>query len=159
MVVPKCHVLEFVTETQPDNWVRGHGVRVVDASAAERTVSLAPSRPDGRQSVVVLALGDDREHARGPYTFQARSPAARRASEWAEPDCPPALEPEHPGPAGRDRRLPIAGALQVSALFVKGQGSDRRRRPLLPLADTLGLGRFGNDSEAELVQEGSPLST
>ncbi len=57
MVVPKCHVLEFVTETQPDNWVRVTGVRVVDASGVTQVVNLAPPRPDGRQSVVVLALG------------------------------------------------------------------------------------------------------
>jgi hypothetical protein len=50
IVVPNCQVLEFITETQPDNWVRVTGVRVREldsfgqpkANTPERVVSLAP---------------------------------------------------------------------------------------------------------------------
>ena len=36
MVVPKCHVLDIITETQNDNWVRATGVRVQDADVGTR---------------------------------------------------------------------------------------------------------------------------
>src|SRR2546425_8099685 len=57
MVVTSCHILDLVTETQLDNWVRVTGVRVRDRDGAVRFVPLAPPRDDGTQGVVVIALG------------------------------------------------------------------------------------------------------
>jgi hypothetical protein len=154
MVVPKCHVLEFVTETQPDNWVRVTGVRVVDASGAERTVSLAPSRPDGRQSVVVLALGTIESTRVALTTFQAS--LAGRAAERMGRNLIAHLRSNLSirVPRAAIAGLPIAGALQVSALFVKGKaqigGVDRYFHLQITAS---GLGRFGNDSEAELFKK------
>jgi hypothetical protein len=154
MVVPKCHVLELVTETQPDNWVRVTGVRVVDASGAERVVSLAPPRPDGRQSAVVIALGTIESTRVALTTFQAS--LAGRAADRMGRNLIAHLRsnlnirvPRH-AIAG----LPAAGALQVSALFVKGKahisGVDRYFHLQITAS---GLGRFGNDSEAELFKK------
>src|SRR4029077_18045133 len=57
MVVPKCYVLDIITETQSDNWVRATGVRVKDAAGPEQVISLTPPGPDGRQGSVIIALG------------------------------------------------------------------------------------------------------
>src|SRR5206468_2898971 len=57
MVVPKCHVLDIITETQNDNWVRVTGVRVKDSTGAEQVISLTQPSTDGRQGSVIIALG------------------------------------------------------------------------------------------------------
>jgi choline dehydrogenase-like flavoprotein len=154
MVVPKCHVLELVTEIQPDSWVRVTGVRVVDASGAERVVSLAPPRPDGRQSAVVLALGTIESTRVALTTFQA-SLAGRAADRMGRNLMAHLRSNLHIRvPRAAIAGLPVAGALQVSALFVKGKaqinGVDRYFHLQITAS---GLGRLGNESEAELFRK------
>jgi hypothetical protein len=56
MIVPRVRVLDVITETQSDNWVRVTGVRVKDIDGLEKVISLA-APPNGNQSAVVVALG------------------------------------------------------------------------------------------------------
>src|SRR6266852_9235389 len=56
MVVPKVRVLDIITETQSNNWVRVTGIRVKDTDGLEKVVPLAPPS-NGSQSAVVVALG------------------------------------------------------------------------------------------------------
>jgi hypothetical protein len=56
MIVPRVRVLDIITETQSDNWVRVTGVRVKDIDGVEKVIPLAPP-PNGSQSAVVVALG------------------------------------------------------------------------------------------------------
>lgn len=60
MVVAKCHVLDIITETQTDNWVRATGVRAQDATGAEQIISLTQPSPDGHQGSVIIASGQSR---------------------------------------------------------------------------------------------------
>lgn len=62
LVVPKVHVQDIITETQPDNWVRAVGVRVSDGKAS-REIFLAP--PPG-------------ESARGKRAARGGNPRAFR---------------------------------------------------------------------------------
>ena len=55
-IVPKVPVLDIITETQGDNYVRVTGVRVRDIDNQIKSISLAPSS-NGNQSVVVIAQG------------------------------------------------------------------------------------------------------
>ena len=86
---PEMQVLELVTETQPDNWVRVTGVRVRDDTGAERVVQLAPPTPDGRQSVAVIALGTIESTRLALTTFQASlaGRAAQRMGQTSWPIC------------------------------------------------------------------------
>ena len=160
MVVPRCQVLELVTETQPDNWVRVAGVRVRDSGGIERVVSLASPTADGRQGVAVIALGTIESTRLALTTFSAslgwraaqrmgnnlmahlRSNVTIRVPRAAIAAALPALPPQ------------ALRALQVSALFVKGKtsvgGVDRYFHLQITAS---GLGRFGNNSEAELFKK------
>ena len=70
MIVPDCHVQELITETQPDNWVRVVGVRAIDRTGASVDIRLAPPRPDGTQSVAIIALGTIESTRLALTTFQ-----------------------------------------------------------------------------------------
>src|SRR5207249_3190132 len=59
-----------ITETQADNWVRVTAVRVKDLDGTERVIPVAPPRPDGTQSVVVVALGTIESTRLAQNTFQ-----------------------------------------------------------------------------------------
>src|SRR5437879_10746354 len=56
MIVPKVPVLDVITETQADNFVRVTGVRVKDVDGIEKVIALAPPS-NGHQGAVVIALG------------------------------------------------------------------------------------------------------
>jgi choline dehydrogenase-like flavoprotein len=160
MVVPNCQVLELVTQTQPDNWVRVTGVRVRDDAGTERVIPLAPPTADGRQSVVVIALGTIESTRVALTTFQAS--LAGRAAQRMGKNLMAHLR------SNLDIRIPRASiaaalpalppaavrALQISALFVKGKttigGVDRYFHLQITAS---GLGRFGNNAEAELFKK------
>lgn len=160
MVVPKCQVLELVTDTQPDNWVRVTGVRVRDDAGTERVVPLAPPAADGRQGVVVVALGTIESTRVALTTFQASlaGRAAQRMGRNLMAHLRSNLNIRIPRAsiAAALPALPPAAlrALQVSALFVKGKvsagGVDRYFHLQITAS---GLGRFGNNSEAELFKK------
>jgi Domain of Unknown Function (DUF1080)/GMC oxidoreductase len=157
MVVPKCQVLEFITETQPDNWVRVTGVRVRDATGQERVVFLAPPRADGTQGAVVLALGTIESTRVALTTFQSSLGwrAAQRMGRNLLAHLRSNLTIRIPRTAlaKLPKKIDLK-ALQVSALFVKGKarvaGKDRYFHVQITAS---GLGRFGNDSEAELFKK------
>ncbi|MFA1626964.1 family 16 glycoside hydrolase [Rhizobium mongolense] len=157
MVVPRCQVVELVTETQADNWIRVTGVRVVDTSGpdpVERTVDLAPPAPDGRQSAVVLALGTIETTRVALTTFQ--SSLAGRAAERMGKNLVAHLRSNLNirVPRAAIAGVPAAGALQVSALFVKSKAQINGLDRYFHLQITAsGLGRFGNESEAELFKK------
>jgi hypothetical protein len=158
MIVPRTQVLELVTETQPDNWVRVTGVRVRDAAGAERVVPLAPPTADGRQSVAVIALGTVESTRLALTTFQT-SLAGRAASRMGK-NLMAHLRSNLTIRIHKNSikaALPNAAAmqaLQASALFLKGaatvNGTDRYFHLQITAS---GLGRFGNDSEAELFKK------
>ena len=158
MIVPKSQVLELVTETQPDNWVRVTGVRVRDAAGAERVVPLAPPTPDGRQSAAVIALGTIESTRLALTTFQT-SLAGRAASRMGK-NLMAHLRSNLTIRVHKDSikaALPNATALQAlqaSALFLKGMATIKGTDRYFHLQITAsGLGRFGNDSEAELFKK------
>ena len=163
MVVPNCKVLEVITETQQDNWVRATAVRVKDLNplakpfGKEYVFHLAPPTPDGRQSAVVIALGTIESTRLALATFQAS--LAGRAADRMGHNLMAHLR------SNIDIRIPRAAiaaalppgaarALEVSALFVKGKvpvgGVDRYFHLQITAS---GLGRFGNNSEAELFKK------
>ena len=160
MVVPKCQVLELVTETQPDNWVRVTGVRVRDAGGNEVVVPLAAPSPDGRQSAVVVALGTIESTRLALTTFQTSlaGRAAQRMGKNLMVHLRSNLNIRVPRAsiAAALPALPPAAlhALQVSALFVKSKvtvgGVDRYFHLQITAS---GLGRFGNNSEIELFKK------
>jgi hypothetical protein len=53
MIVPKVPVLDIITETQSDNWVRVTGVRVKDIDGLEKVIPLAPPS-SGSQSAFAI---------------------------------------------------------------------------------------------------------
>jgi choline dehydrogenase-like flavoprotein len=160
MVVPRCQVLELITETQPDKWVRVTGVRVRDDGGSEQVVPLAPPRADGRQSVVVIALGTIESTRLALTTFQVSlaGRAAQRMGKNLMAHLRSNLNIRIPRAsiAAALPALPPAAlrALQVSALFAKGKttvsGIDRYFHLQITAS---GLGRFGNNSEAELFKK------
>src|SRR5262245_27318290 len=85
LVVPDCHVQELITQTQGDGFVRVVGVRVLDHKdrGASVDVPLAPPRPDGKQSVVVIALGTIESTRLALTTFQT-SLASRAAQRMGQ---------------------------------------------------------------------------
>ena len=156
-VVPNCQVLEFVTETQPDNWVRVTGVSVRDPGGQERIVPLAAPRPDGSQGVVVVALGTIESTRVALTTFQSSLGwrAAQRMGKNYMAHLRSNLTIRIPRSALANLPAQIdLKALQVSALFVKGKATVSGRTRYFHLQITAsGLGRFGNDSEAELFKK------
>lgn len=157
MIVPKVQVLDLVTETQPDNWVRVTGVRVRDATGSEQVIKLAPLTADGRQGVAVIALGTIESTRIALSTFKD-SLAGRAASRMGKNlmvHLRSNLNIRVPLKAIQAALPPgAAKALQVSALFVKGKatlgGADRYFHLQITAS---GLGRFGNNSEAELFRK------
>lgn len=156
MVVTGCHVLDLVTETQPDNWVRVTGVRVRDRDGAIQVISLAPPRPDGTQGVAVIALGTIESTRLALSTF--KDSLGGRAAERMGQNLMAHLRSNLTirVPVSAIKALPpgASSALQASALFVKGRtavdGVDRYFHLQITAS---GLSHFGSDAEAELFKK------
>lgn len=123
MVVAKCHVLDIITETQTDNWVRDTGVRVQDATGAEQVISLTQPSLDGHQGSVIIALGTIESTRLALSTF--KDSLSGRAAQRMGTNLVAHLR------SNLTIRIPIAAlsslapsnrqSLEVSALFVKGK--------------------------------------
>ena len=156
LVVPKCHVLDIITETQSDNWVRATGVRVQDATGAEQVISLTPPGGDGRQGSVIIALGTVESTRLALSTF--KDSLAWRAAQRMGTNLVAHLR------SNLTIRIPVAAlsfltpsdrnSLEVSALFVKGKATISGQDHFCHLQITAsGLGKLGDNSEAELFQK------
>ena len=155
MIVPKVRVLDMVTETQSDNWVRVIGVRVKDIDGQETMISLAP-QSNGRQPAVVVALGAIESTRLALNTF--KDSLAGRAAQRMGKNLVAHLRSNLAIriPASSLAALPAATqtSLQASALFVKGKvnfdGEDRFFHLQITAS---GLSKLGQDSEAELFKK------
>ncbi len=156
MVVPKCHVLDIITETQNDNWIRATGVRVKDATGAEQVISLTQPSPGGRQGSVIVALGTIESTRLTLSTF--KDSLAGRAAKRMGTNLVAHLR------SNLTIRIPIGAlsflapsdlkSLAVSALFVKGKTTINSVDHFSHLQITAsGLGKLGDNSEAELFQK------
>jgi choline dehydrogenase-like flavoprotein len=156
MVVPKCHVLDIITETQSNNWVRATGVRVQDATGAEQVISLTQPTTDGHQGSVIIALGAIESTRLALSTF--KDSLAGRAAQRMGTNLVAHLR------SNLTIRIPIAAlsflapsdrqSLEVSALFVKGTTTINGVDHFSHLQITAsGLGKLGDNSEAELFQK------
>ncbi len=130
MIVPKVRVLDIITETQIDNWVRVTGVRVKDFDGLEKVISLAPPS-NGSQSAIVIALGTIESTRLALNTF--KDSLAGRAAQRMGKNLIAHLR------SNLTIRVPVTSlaflptsaqtSLQASALFVKGKtnvaGEDR----------------------------------
>lgn len=156
MVVPKCHVLDIITETQNDNWVRATGVRVKDATGAEQVISLTQPNTDGRQGSVIVAVGTIESTRLALSTF--KDSLAGRAAQRMGTNLVAHLR------SNLTIRIPIGAlsflapsdlkSLAVSALFVKGKTTINGVDHFSHLQITAsGLGKLGDNSEAELFQK------
>jgi len=156
MVVPKCHVLDIITETQNDNWVRATGVRVQDATGAEQVLSLTQPNTDGRQGSIIIALGTIESTRLALSTF--KNSLAGRAAQRMGTNLVAHLR------SNLTIRIPIGAlsflapsdrkSLEVSALFVKGKTTINGVDHFCHLQITAsGLGKLGDNSEAELFQK------
>src|SRR5579864_9164699 len=155
MVVPKCKVLDIITETQSDNWVRVTGVRVKDIDGLEKVITLAaPS--NGSQSTVVVALGTIESTRLALNTF--KDSLAGRAAQRIGQNLIAHLR------SNLTIRVPVNSlttlppstqtSLQASALFVKGKATVDGEDRFFHLQITAsGLNRMGQDSEAELFKK------
>jgi choline dehydrogenase-like flavoprotein len=156
MVVPRCRVLDVLTETQQDGWVRVTGVRAQDSSGAVEEILLPPPRDDGQQGVAIIALGTIESTRLALNTF--KDSLAGRASQRMGRNLMAHLRSNLNIriPVGALKFLPAADrkALQTSALFVKGKavvgGTDRYFHLQITAS---GLGKLGEDSEAELFKK------
>ena len=156
MVVTGCHVLDVVTETQGDGWVRVTGVRVRDRDGAVRVVSLAPPRDDGTQGVVVIALGTIESTRLALNTF--KDSLGWRAGQRMGRNLMAHLRSNLTirVPANAVKHLPpsTSRALQASALFVKGKAAiDGVDRYFHLQITASGLSSLGDDAEAELFKK------
>jgi choline dehydrogenase-like flavoprotein len=156
MVVPKCHVLDIITETQSDNWVRATGVRVQDATGAEQVIPLTQPRTDGHQGSIIIALGTIESTRLALSTF--KDSLAGRTAQRMGTNLVAHLR------SNLTIRIPIAAlsflapsnrkSLEVSALFVKGKTTLNGVDHFSHLQITAsGLGKLGDNSEAELFQK------
>ena len=155
MIVPKVSVLDIITETQGDNYVRVTGVRVRDIDNQIKTISLAPAS-NGSQSVVVIAQGTIESTRLSLNTF--KDSLAGRAAQRMGRNLIAHLR------SNLTIRVPVSSltslptstqtSLQASALFVKGKanidGEDRFFHLQITAA---GLNKLGQDSEAELFKK------
>jgi len=155
MIVPKVPVLDIITETQSDNWVRVTGVRVKDIDGLEKVIPLAtPS--NGSQGVVVVALGTIESTRLSINTF--KDSLAGRAAQRMGTNLIAHLR------SNLTIRVPITSlaslpsstqtSLQASALFVKGKANVAGEDRFFHLQITAsGLNKLGQDSEAELFKK------
>lgn len=155
MIVPKVRVLDVITETQSDNWVRVTGVRVKDVDGLEKVIPLAP-RSNGSQSVVVIALGTIESTRLALNTF--KDSLAGRAAERMGKNLVAHLR------SNLTIRVPVTSlaslpasaqtSLQAAALFVKGSAKIAGEDRFFHLQITAsGLNKLGQDSEAELFKK------
>jgi len=155
MIVPKVRVLDIITETQIDNWVRVTGVRVKDIDGLEKVISLAPPS-NGSQSVVVIALGTIESTRLALNTF--KDSLAGRAAQRMGKNLIAHLR------SNLTIRVPVTSlaflptsaqtSLQASALFVKGKTNVAGEDRFFHLQITAsGLNQLGQDSEAELFKK------
>jgi choline dehydrogenase-like flavoprotein len=155
MIVPKVPVLDIITETQSDNWVRATGVRVKDIDGLEKVIPLAPPS-NGSQSVVVIALGTIESTRLSINTF--KDSLAGRAAQRMGKNLIAHLR------SNLTIRVPVASlaslpastqsSLQASALFVKGKANIAGEDRFFHLQITAsGLNKLGQDSEAELFRK------
>ena len=152
MIVPNCHVQEFITETQADNWVRVTGVRVWQ-NGASVNIPLAPSGSNG-QSAVVIALGTVETTRVALTTFQQSlaGRAAQRMGTNLIAHLRSNLTIRVPKKA-IEANLPSTPltSLQTSALLVKGKAPNGRTFHFQITAS--GLQKLGADSETELFKK------
>jgi Domain of Unknown Function (DUF1080)/GMC oxidoreductase len=152
MIVPNCHVQELITQTQPDNWVRVTGVRVWQ-NGSSMDLALAPQR-NGRQSAVVIATGTVETTRVALTTFQQSlaGRAAQRMGTNLIAHLRTNLTIRVPRAAIAANLPPtVIPSLQCSALLVKGKAANDRTFHFQITAS--GLGKLGNDSEAELFKK------
>jgi hypothetical protein len=152
MIVDSCHVQELITETQGDNWVRVIGVRVVGPGDVTVEYMLRPPQADGRQGVVVLAVGTVESTRIALTTFQQS--LAGRAAQRIGQNLMCHLR------SNFGMRIPIAAylglpkALAASALFVKGKARINGKDRFFHLQITASAGSTAlADSEAELFKK------
>ena len=155
MVVPKVRVLDIITETQADNWVRVTGVRVKDIDGLEKVILLAPPS-NGSQGAVVITLGTIESTRLAMNTF--KDSLAGRAAQRMGKNLIAHLR------SNLTIRVPVASlaslpasaqtSLQASALFVKGKANVAGEDRFFHLQITAsGLNQLGQDSEAELFKK------
>jgi choline dehydrogenase-like flavoprotein len=155
MIVPKCRVLDIITETQSDNWVRVTGVRVKDADGLEKVITLAP-RSNGSQSAAIIALGTIESTKLAINTF--KDSLAGRAAQRMGKNLIAHLR------SNLTIRVPVSSlttlppsaqtSLQASALFVKGKANIAGEDRFFHLQITAsGLNKLGQDSEAEMFKK------
>jgi choline dehydrogenase-like flavoprotein len=155
MIVPRCRVLDVITETQADNWVRVTGVRVKDLDGLEKVIWLAPPS-NGSQSAVVVALGtiESTRLARSTFQDSLSWRAAQRMGKNLIAHLRSNLTIRIPASALTTLPASTQASLQASALFVKGKahiaGEDRFFHLQITAA---GLNKRGQDSEAELFKK------
>jgi hypothetical protein len=153
-VVGGVHVQELITQTQPDNWVRVTGVRVIDRGGVAVDVPL--STPDNGQGIVVIALGTIESTRLALTTF--KDSLAGRAAQRMGRNLMAHLRSNLTIRVPREALAIIAPAdltsLQVSALFVKGRADIAGVPRYFHLQITAsGLTKLGNDSETELFKK------
>lgn len=154
MVVPKVNVLDLVTETLPDNSVRVTGVRIWDGSG-EQTVWLAPPN-NGRESVVVIALGTIESTRLAKLTFQQSLSwrAAARMGENLVAHLRSNFNIRIPRASLKHLPATLTNALQVSALLIKARALVAGQQRYFHFQVTAsGLNKLGDDSEAELFKK------
>lgn len=152
MVVPNCHVQDLITETQPDNWVKVTGVRVWQ-NGSSMVIPLAQPL-NGRQSIVVIALGTIETTRLARVTFQQSlaGRAFQRMGTNLMAHLRSNLTIRIPKKAIEANLPPIIiPGLQCSALLVKGKASNGRTFHFQITAS--GLTELGTESEAELFKK------
>lgn len=152
MVVPNCHVQDLVTETQADNYVRVTGVRVWQNGASLVIPLAAPT--NGRQSVVIIALGTIETTRLAQLTFQQS--LAGRAFQRMGTNLMAHLRSNltiRIPKKSIEANLPNVAltSLQCSALLVKGKASNGHTFHFQITAS--GLNELGVESEAELFKK------
>jgi len=155
MIVPRVRVLDIITETQSDNWVRVTGVRVKDIDGLEKAISLAAAS-NGRQSAVVVALGTIESTRLALNTFKdsLSGRAAQRIGRNLIAHLRSNLTIRIPVTSLTSLPSSAVTSLQASALFVKGKASVSGEDRFFHLQITAsGLNKLGQDSEAELFKK------
>src|SRR5262245_6476378 len=155
MIVPKVRVLDIITETQADNWVRVTGVRVKDTDGLEKVIPVAPPS-NGRQSAVVIALGTIESTRLAINTFKDSLSwrAAQRMGKNLITHLRSNLTIRIPKTSLISLPLPAQTSLQASALFVKGKANIAGEDRFFHLQITAsGLNKLGQDSETELFKK------